>query len=248
MQSALEVHGWHRKVFSRLVSKFLRCSRGNIAIMFALMAPMFVGGLGLGVETGLWYVDQRNMQNASDAAALAAGADATSNYTAVADAVAAQYGFQNGVNGVTVSASNTASCPAGGNNCYSVSITMKQQLYLMPVIGFTGNATISGQPAETILASATASANGVVHQYCLLTLSTGSSSLTTNGAPSANLGNCSLMSNGGATCHGHNLGAQYGDAAGTNSGCGVSELSNVPVVTDPYASLASNIPATPCSS
>ena len=126
--------------------------------MFALMAPMFVGGLGLGVETGLWYVDQRTAQNASDAAALAAGAENSSNYSAVANAVAAQYGFQNGVNGVTVSASNTASCPAGGNNCYSVSITMKQQLYLMPVIGFTGNATISGQPAETILASATASA------------------------------------------------------------------------------------------
>jgi Flp pilus assembly protein TadG len=249
MQSAIQPRGQCRKWFSRRISRFLKSSRGNIAIMFALMAPMFVGGLGLGVETGLWYVDQRNAQNASDAAAIAAGADATSsNYSNVANAVAAQYGFTNGVNGVTVTASNAASCPAGGNNCYSVSITMKQPLYLLPVVGFTGNTTLNGSAAQTIQASATATANGVTHQYCLLTLSTGSSSLDTNGAPSANLGNCSVMSDGGATCHGHNLGAQYGDAAGTNSGCGVSELSNVPVVHDPYASLASNIPSNPCSS
>lgn len=243
------IPGRHHKFFGRIISKFLKCRRGNIAMMFALMAPMFVGGLGMGVETALWYVDQRNMQNASDAAAVAAGGDGTAaNYANVADAVAAQYGFTNGVNGVTVTTSNTASCPAGGSNCYSVAITMKQPLYLLPVVGFSGNTTFNGQAAQTLQAAATASADGVLHQYCLLTLSTGNSSFDTNGAPSANLGNCSVMSNGGATCHGHNLGAQYGDAAKTNSGCGVNEMSNVPAVQDPYAHFASNIPSNPCSS
>jgi Flp pilus assembly protein TadG len=249
MQSSIGAEIRHLKSFGRIFSKFLKCNRANIAIMFAFMAPMFVGGLGLGVETGLWYVDQRNMQNASDAAAMAAGADATSaNYANVANAVAAQYGFTNGVNGVTVTPSNTATCPSGGNNCYSVAITMKQPIYLLPAVGYSGNTTLNGQAAQTIQASAIASANGVTHQYCLLTLSTSSSSLGTNGAPKANLAGCSVMSNGGATCHGHNLGADYGDAAGTNSGCGVSELSNVPTVSDPYAHLASNIPSNPCSS
>ena len=112
-------------MFSRLVSNLLRCKRANIAILFGLMAPMFVGGLGMGAETALWYVDQPNAQNASDAAAVAAAADGTSNYSTVADAVAAQYGFTNGVNGVTVTPSNTATCPGGGNACYSVAITMK---------------------------------------------------------------------------------------------------------------------------
>ena len=62
MQSAIQARGRYRKWFSRRFSRFLKSNRGNIAIMFALMAPMFVGGLGLGVETGLWYVDQRNLK------------------------------------------------------------------------------------------------------------------------------------------------------------------------------------------
>ena len=235
-------------MFSRLVSNLLRCKRANIAILFGLMAPMFVGGLGMGAETALWYVDQRNAQNASDAAAVAAAADGTSNYSTVADAVAAQYGFTNGVNGVTVTPSNTATCPGGGNACYSVAITMKQQLYLLPVVGFSGNTTLNGSAAQTIQSSATASNVGVTHQYCLLTLSTITSSLGSNGAPKANMAGCSIMSNGGATCNGHNLGATYGDAAGTNNGCGVTEESDVPTVADPYAHLSSNIPTNTCPS
>jgi hypothetical protein len=54
------------------------------------------------------------------------------------------------------------------------------------------------------------------------------------------------MSNTGSTCNGSNLNAAMGDAAGTNNGCGNIQNSNVPVVTDPYSGLASNIPANPC--
>src|SRR5215831_100644 len=233
MQSAPGVRGWHR-LFSRRFSNLLKCKRANIAILFGLMAPIFVGGLGMGAETALWYVDQRNTQNASDAAALAAAADGTSaNYATVANAVAAQYGFTNGTDGVTVTPTNTAACPGGGNTCYQVSITMKQQLYLLPVVGFTGNTTYQGSPATTIQGAATAKSNPTIHSYCLLTLATIPSSLNTNGAPSGNLAGCSIMSDGGGTCNGHNLGADYGDAALTNNGCGVTEASNVPTVPDP---------------
>jgi hypothetical protein len=55
------------------------------------------------------------------------------------------------------------------------------------------------------------------------------------------------MSNTGATCNGHNLGADYGDAHYTNNGCGIVPSSNMPVLPDPYASLASNIPSNPCA-
>src|SRR5579863_4893391 len=247
MQSSPGAQGWRRKMFSRLVSNLLRCKRANIAILFGFMAPMFVGGLGMGAETALWYVDQRNTQNASDAAALAAAADGTTNYSTVANAVAAQYGFVDGTNGVTVTPTNTATCPSGGNNCYSVAITMKQQLYLLPVVGFSGNTTYNGSAAQTIQGSATAKQAPVIHNYCLLTLSTITSSLDSNGAPKANMAGCNIMSDGGATCNGHNLGATYGDAAGTNNGCGVTEESDVPVVADPYAGLASNIPTNTCS-
>lgn len=61
MHSATEAGCRRPRFYSQCFSKFLKCSRGNIAIIFALMAPMFVGGLGMGVETALWYADQRNM-------------------------------------------------------------------------------------------------------------------------------------------------------------------------------------------
>jgi hypothetical protein len=55
------------------------------------------------------------------------------------------------------------------------------------------------------------------------------------------------MSDTGSTCNGHNLNATYGDAHATNNGCGVTEHSNVPAVSDPYSGLASNIPANTCT-
>jgi hypothetical protein len=50
------------------------------------------------------------------------------------------------------------------------------------------------------------------------------------------------MSNTAARCNGHDLDADYGDAAKTNSGCGDVRRSNVAPVEDPYDKLADNIP------
>jgi hypothetical protein len=87
------------------------------------------------------------------------------------------------------------------------------------------------------------------YPYCILALaSSGAQGITSNGAPKANLNGCDVMSNTSATCNGHNLGATIGDAHGTNSGCGITQNSNMPAVSDPYSGLASNIPANTCSS
>jgi hypothetical protein len=79
--------------------------------------------------------------------------------------------------------------------------------------------------------------------FCLLAL--GPQGIRSNGAPKANMA-CNVMSNTGSTCNGHNLGAPIGAAHNTNNGCGVTKYSNVPAVVDPYAALASKIPADPC--
>src|SRR5262249_17766104 len=129
-----------------------------------------------------------------------------------------------------------------------VSITYKQVLYLLPVIGFSGNTTSGGSPAQTLTASATAKVGTTPRSYCILALNTLGTALQTNGAPKADLSGCNTMSNSSADCNGHNLGADYGDAHITDNGCGVIQTSNVPVVPDPYASLASNIPANTCGS
>ena len=230
------------------IGHFKRETGGNIAIMFGLLAPVLIGGMGLAMETAYWYVDQRGMQNAADAAALAAATDGTSNYQTIVNAVAAQYGYVDGSNGATVSSTNTATCPGTAkNNCYQVSITYKQVLYLLPVVGYSGNATIgNASRAQLLSAAATAIQGTTPRDYCILALNTIGTALLSNGGPKANLSGCSTMSDSSANCNGHDLGADYGDAHITDSGCGVVQTSNVPVVPDPYSGLASNIPANTC--
>src|SRR3954468_21953522 len=113
--------------------------RGNVAIVAAMAMPALMGSFGLGTEVASWYANQRAMQNAADSAALAAASNASANYDVEARAVTAHYGYVNGQNGVVVTASNTAACPAGGANCYSVTITKSQPLILAQFVGYGGD-------------------------------------------------------------------------------------------------------------
>jgi Flp pilus assembly protein TadG len=221
--------------------------RGNISIMMGfLMVPM-VGAMGLGFEVSNWYMTKRSMQNAADAAAIAAASNASSNYDVEGKAVAALYGFVDGQNNTTVTASNTATCPAGGNTCYSVTITGLDPLYLSQVVGFNGDTTVNGAK-QTTLSSTAIAAQAIKWPLCLLALSTTGTALRTNGAPNSNFAGCSVMSNSASTCNGSNLNANFGLAHDTNAGCGNKQDSSVPVVPDPYLAMAKNIPTNTCGS
>ena len=104
--------------------RFRNDQSGNIAVMMAFLFPVFLGILGLGFETSNWYRTRHAMKNAADAATIAAATNASSNYDVEAKAVAAQYGYVNGSNNVTVAAANNAACPDGTNKCYGVTETL----------------------------------------------------------------------------------------------------------------------------
>ena len=44
---------------------------GVVVVLVALALPVLAGGMGLAAESPYWYVHQRGMQNAADAAAIA---------------------------------------------------------------------------------------------------------------------------------------------------------------------------------
>jgi hypothetical protein len=217
--------------------------RGAVSVIMGFLLIPLVGALAVGFEVSNWYMIARGMQNAADAAAIAAATNAGSNYDVEARAVAAQYGFVNGTNNITIAVANTAACPSGGNTCYSVTISGFMPLLLSQVIGYRGDATLNGAAAKQLGSSSIAGHPGTPVSFCLLAL--GPQGIRTNGAPKANM-KCNVMSNSGATCNGHNLGAPIGAAHNTNNGCGVNSYSNVPIATDNYAVLASNIPADSC--
>ncbi len=213
-----------------------------MAVLVALAMPVLVGSMGLAAEASYWYYHQRGMQNAVDAAAIAAATNGTATYAAEAQAVAAQYGFQNGSGNITVTATNPNTATGCAAKCYIVTVSDKVPLFLSQVVGYAGN----GKGTTTLSATAVAH-TGTAYPYCILALSGNvTTDILSNGGPKANLTGCNIMSDSNSTCNGHNLGATVGDAHGTNNGCGIIQNSNMPVVADPYKALASNIPADTC--
>ncbi len=47
--------------------------RGNIAMLAALLMPLFLGAAGLGVEASNWSVRETELQRTADVAAIGAG-------------------------------------------------------------------------------------------------------------------------------------------------------------------------------
>jgi len=212
---------------------------GAVAFIFALIATGVIATIGLGIDVIGWYRTDRVLQNAADAAAIAAARNGTGSYDSEAKAVAASYGFNDGANGITVTPLNNQTCPNGQTNCYLVTVAMDAApQFFSQIVGF---------PAPA-LSSAAMAGGAQTHSYCLIALASSGTdpAILGNGVPAANLDNCNIMSNTGMTCHGHNTGATNGDAHKTDNGCGITQNSNVPILPDPYKSLASNIPANTC--
>lgn len=222
-------------------------NRGNIAVITALISPLFIATMGLGAESSYWYALQRGMQNAADAAVIAAAANGGSSYAQEAQAVAAQMGYTNGVNNIVVNPTVASSCLSGAA-CYTVTVSEAVPVFLGQLVGYSGDTTVNGSPAVLISATAKSVQGTVQRNYCLLALATTGDAILGNGVPSANFAGCNIMSNASARCTGHNTGASFGDAHITDSGCGIAQDSGLPVVSDPYAYLASHIPANTCSS
>ena len=219
---------------------------GASLVVIGLTMPVLIGAVGLAAEAGYWRQHHRDMQNAADAAAIAAATNGAASYAAEGKAVAAQYGFQDGTAQIKVTVTNPPNAPGCTANCYQITISDNVPLLLSQVVGFKGNATVNGQAASTISAVSVATYTNA-YSYCLVALAgSGKQGILSNGAPKTNMAGCNTMSNTDSTCHGHNLNATFGDAHGTNNGCGNTQKSNTPTVSDPYSQLASNLPANTC--
>lgn len=99
---------------------------GNVALLFALMMPVIVGGAGLGVETAYWRYAQLKLQAAADAAAFAGavekrGGASDDRVTTIASGAAADNGFTPG--SIVVK----ASLASGANASNQVEVDLQTQ-------------------------------------------------------------------------------------------------------------------------
>ena len=238
---------------ARFARRFLRNRRGNIAAMTALLLVPLVTIMGVATQAGSWYLMQRALQNAADSAAIAAatnGGNGGTDYVTEAKSVSASYGFTNGSNNVTVTVpapttyAGVTSCAT--SSCYNVKISTVAPLYMLQLIGYTGNATAGSSRGQTITAGALATTKTINAPFCLTALGTGNQAIRMNGVPFSTIA-CDVESNGGSNCNGHQLTTGYSDTVSTTQNdCGSRQHLGAPSTTDPYASLASNIPANPC--
>ncbi|HEX5380012.1 MAG TPA: pilus assembly protein TadG-related protein [Phenylobacterium sp.] len=221
-----------------------------------LLIPI-IGAIGMATEASSWFLLQRSMQNAADSAALAAATNAcdasiaacvtagSPYYDVEAKSVAAKFGFLHNVADTTVVAANGVTCPSGETNCYSVLITRKTPIYLVRILGFSGDSvTASGAPARIVNAIAVARPKGPPRGFCLIGLQTGNvQSIRINGGPFVDLAGCDLWSNGDLVCNGSgsDTGVENGYAAGTSS-CGANQVGGAGTLSDPYSALSAEPP------
>jgi Flp pilus assembly protein TadG len=235
-----------RRELSRIFRPFRTDAAGAVLVQFALVSPVFIGALGLAAEAAYWREHQLALQSAADSAAQAAAQEGGTQSASIGQAVAAQLGYVNGQGRITVSVTQPATAPGCASSCTVVTIADKVPVLLSAIVGYRGTSTLNGVNMVDISATAVAQ-QAAGASYCILALAgSGARGITSNGAPNANLQGCNVMSNTGATCNGHDLNANVGNAHGANNGCGVQAGSNKPAVQDPYAGLASNIPSDPC--
>jgi Flp pilus assembly protein TadG len=79
--------GRFRGAISRAVRSFVGDQRGASIVIGALILPALIGAMGLAAEISYWHLHHRAMQNAADAAAIAAATNGDSSYAAEAMAV-----------------------------------------------------------------------------------------------------------------------------------------------------------------
>jgi hypothetical protein len=221
-----------------------------------------VGAIGMAVEGGGWYLVHRAAQNAADSASMAAAlndctpgdaCDTTAKsatYVEEAAAVAAKFGFTDDTS--TDIATTKVNCPGTTSpDCYQVAITKRLPVTLVRFVGFDGDTTIDGQPAQSISASAIAMPPAASEAFpCMLGLATGTgNAITLSGMGSQPDGSgCTLRSNSGIKCNGANAtnfpNQSYSANASNDCASGDDRITNAGTLDplDPYSAASDAIP------
>jgi Flp pilus assembly protein TadG len=220
--------------------------RGAIALMTAILCPVLIGFVALGVEVGDWYQTRQAAQNAADAAAMAGALDLINGVSNLANA--SYFGTQNGftnnatpyagsVQGVSITSGyyNGSSFSTSGGSTNAVKATVSQTVpaYFSAVLGL---GTMNVKVSAVALAQPAANA-------CVLSLH----NLSISGGPTVNGSGCYLDANGQAQSNGNSgtLNVKGFDASAgctaTNAMCSSSTFVHdwyAAPITDPFASLS----------
>ena len=231
-------------------SKFGASRSGSVAVQIALMLTVLIGFAALGAEVTYFYYKQRQMQAASDAAAFGGAVALMSHhpadFTAEVRAIAANAGFTNGVDGVTLTVNNP---PASGN--YASNANAVEVLITQPFA--TNLIKLFYSSPFTLSARAVALGGAGGGLYCVLTLDSSAANAVTvtNNAVIANP-NCGVAVNSSSSSAliVNNNGVIKGPVSVTGQWSlannavlsGSPSVEGAPPVADPYANVQIQTP------
>lgn len=181
---------------SSLLARFLANKNGAAIIIAVLGFPLFVGALGLGAETGYWYMSQRQLQHAADLAAHAAAVRLQAGGTkAQVEAAALDVAKGSGYVADSISTFTLNSPPTSGakaGDAMSVEVKLSRaHPPLFSALFRTGAVNASGRAVSSVIW------NG--EKACVLALNpTLSGAITASGSTSVGLNGCDLASNSNA--------------------------------------------------
>lgn len=239
----------------KLGGAFLEDRYGGAAIIMAFMTPIIVGGLAFGAEVGGWELTRRQVQNAADVAAFAAGTQVRSGQHDVAvlsdfaENVADQSGYKGGSEGIVVeyppaTAPNAANGADPNGDGRYVYVTLSQNSNRVFTKMFAANSSVNFTSGALAFIEAGRPA-------CVLAMHpSASGAISTGGSTNVELSGCDIAANSisssaiTATGNGSNVEADCISAVGDvsvnntyNLDC-PAPLTNAPRTADPYANVA----------
>jgi hypothetical protein len=213
---------------------------GATAVIAAILFPVVVGAMGLGAETGYWYLTQRKLQHAVDVSAHAAGArkragDPDTNIAAAALHVATISGLR--ASGTLTVDPHYTSANHPGAMLVEVVATDTQPRLLSSI--FSNEPVTFGARAVSMVDTSGGTA------ACVLALSpTAPRAVTMQTSGSINLQGCDIASNSNAADALYATSSVSTDCAYSVGGahapgltakvCGTVKV-NQPIIRDPYA-------------
>jgi hypothetical protein len=224
-----------------------RSERGQTLVLAAISMCALLGMLAFATDVGMMFLVKRKLQIAADSAAIAGAAELNyGDYTAAAQAAAAQNGFTNGSNGVTVSVNPSGtSTPSPLYGAYKnqagyleVIVSESAPTYFMKIFNFT-----SMQVSARAVAGLGSSGN------CIYALATSGTTILLNNDGQLSAPGCGILDNSSSSSamsvsgSANVTGSSVGVVGGTytdNSGSKISPTATTGIApfSDPLAYLS----------
>ncbi len=170
-----------------LIHKYRVQKDAAVLPIVALLMPVLLGMTALGIDTGYWVMNQRNLQTAADAAAMAAafeianGAEENAEFAATKEAMQNGYDPEDG-DVLTLTVSEDENGDQGVAVQIEYTDTAMFSRYFIDELG------------SVVTAGAVASSSG--GNFCMLTLDEeADNALSASGSVTINAENCGLASN-----------------------------------------------------